>query len=100
MRTTYRATTRRVGVREAKTNLSKLLADVRLGREWVITERGEPIAKLVPISSEGLPLDERVRRLEASGLIESRSSPPLPLPPPLPLERGLAQRLLQEDRDR
>jgi prevent-host-death family protein len=36
------------GVREARQNLSALLDQVKKGREVVITERGRPVAKLVP----------------------------------------------------
>ena len=39
---------RTAGVREARQNLSVLLDEVRKGREVVITERGRPVAKLVP----------------------------------------------------
>jgi prevent-host-death family protein len=35
-------------VREARQNLSALLDEVKKGREVVITERGRPVAKLVP----------------------------------------------------
>jgi len=36
------------GVRAARQNLSALLDEVKKGREVVITERGRPVAKLVP----------------------------------------------------
>lgn len=39
---------REAGVREARQNLSALLDEVKAGREIVITERGRPVAKLVP----------------------------------------------------
>lgn len=39
---------RTAGVREARQNLSVLLDEVKAGREIVITERGRPVAKLVP----------------------------------------------------
>lgn len=39
---------RTAGVREARQNLSTLLDEVKKGREVVITERGRPVAKLVP----------------------------------------------------
>jgi len=39
---------RTAGVREARQNLSVLLDEVGKGREVVITERGRPVAKLVP----------------------------------------------------
>lgn len=40
--------TKSVGVHEAKTNFSKLLARVSAGEEIAITRRGEEIALLVP----------------------------------------------------
>ena len=36
------------GIREARQNLSALLDEVKKGREVVITERGRPVARLVP----------------------------------------------------
>lgn len=41
--------TKSVGVHEAKTQLSKLLADVQSGEEIVITSRGRPVARLVGV---------------------------------------------------
>lgn len=43
--------TKSVGVHEAKTQLSRLLEDVRSGDEVVITSRGEPVARLVPFTA-------------------------------------------------
>ena len=40
---------RSAGVREARQNLTSLLEEVRKGREVVITERGRPVARLVPV---------------------------------------------------
>lgn len=36
------------GIREARQNLSVLIEEVRKGREVVITDRGKPVARLVP----------------------------------------------------
>jgi prevent-host-death family protein len=91
-------TTRQAGVREAKARLSQLLRDVQLGREWVITERGKPVARLVPASTSRGPLSERLKRLEEAGVVERRAGTPHPLPPPLPLANELARRVLDEDR--
>jgi prevent-host-death family protein len=41
-----------IGSFEAKTQLSKLLAEVRKGKEYVITNRGVPVAKLIPFAPE------------------------------------------------
>jgi prevent-host-death family protein len=40
---------RTAGVREARQALSRLLEDVQKGREVVITDRGRPVARLVPV---------------------------------------------------
>lgn len=44
---------RHVNVRQAKTELSKLLKEVERGAEVVIARNGEPVAKLVPFSAAG-----------------------------------------------
>lgn len=43
----------RVGMHEAKTQLSKLVERVEGGEEIVITRRGEPAARLVPEHQSG-----------------------------------------------
>jgi prevent-host-death family protein len=42
---------RSAGIREVRQNLSALLREVRMGREIVITDRGEPVARLTPPSA-------------------------------------------------
>ena len=39
-----------IGTHEAKARLSELLAKVRLGHEFLITNRGQPVARLIPAS--------------------------------------------------
>ena len=81
--------------------MSKILKRVKNGREVVITDRGRPIAKIVPLASENLPLEERIRRLEGQGFLRPLSKKSRrPLPPPLPAPKGAAQNFLQEDRNR
>ena len=41
---------RTAGVREARQDLTSLLEDVGKGREVTITDRGRPVARLVPVS--------------------------------------------------
>jgi prevent-host-death family protein len=43
---------RTVGVKEAKTHFSKLLAEVAAGATIQITKHGTPVARLVPIRNE------------------------------------------------
>jgi len=42
----------KVNVHEAKTNLSKLLAQVKEGKEVIIARAGKPVARLVPIERQ------------------------------------------------
>ena len=91
-------TTRRAGIREAKARLSELLRDVQAGREWIITERGKPVARLVPASAPRGPLEDRLKRLEEAGVVERRPVSQFSLPPPMPLANALARRILDEDR--
>ncbi len=39
---------RKAGIREARQSLSELIEYVKQGREIVITDRGKPVARLVP----------------------------------------------------
>ncbi|MBI4794033.1 MAG: type II toxin-antitoxin system Phd/YefM family antitoxin [Deltaproteobacteria bacterium] len=42
----------RVGIHEAKTNLSKLIPAVQAGEEVIITKGGRPVARLVPFTEK------------------------------------------------
>lgn len=90
----------RVGVREAKVNLSKLLKAVqKSGNEIVITDRGKPVGKLGPVSLETLSIKERVEELERQGWIEPQVSEEYSLSHlPIPLRAVMAQKYLEEDR--
>lgn len=54
-----------VGVAQLKARLSEYLARVRAGEEVVVTDRGRPVAKLVPAAGA----DERLLELERQGLV-------------------------------
>ena len=43
-----------VNVHEAKTHLSRLLAEVEAGQEVTIARNGKPVARLVPCTSRGV----------------------------------------------
>lgn len=90
--------TGKAGVREAKARLSKLIRDVQRGKEWLITDREKPVARLVPAAGRDLSLRDRVRRLEDSGLMEPMRRRARRLPAPLPIAKELAQKWLREDR--
>jgi prevent-host-death family protein len=89
-----------VGIRDAKINLSKLLKLVQDGNEVLLTDRGRPVGKIVPVPPRSLALAERLKGLEERGLIEHRQKSRVnKVPPPLPLGKGLAQKMLHGDRN-
>jgi prevent-host-death family protein len=53
-----------VNIHEAKTNLSRLIAEVAGGAEVVIAKAGKPVAKLVPV--------DRGRPLRKPGFLKGR----------------------------
>ena len=58
----------RVGIREAKIHLSKLLEDVKQGKEIIITNHGKPVGRIIPVHQRSLTLAERVSQLEREGI--------------------------------
>jgi prevent-host-death family protein len=90
----------RIGIREAKINLSKLLKNVQKGKEIILTDRDKPVGKIVPMPTDSLPLAERVRELERQGWIEPHKKKTMKkLLIPIPIPDELAQKFLQEDRN-
>ncbi len=64
-------------VSQLKVSLSAYLRQVKAGEELLITERGRPIARLLPLANS-TPLPEHLRALEEKGLLK-RGEKPLPL---------------------
>jgi prevent-host-death family protein len=68
----------KVGSREFKNRMGRYLREVRRGRSLVITDRGKPVAKVVPpdeAETEQPSLTERLKQLEALGLIRLAKRP-------------------------
>lgn len=61
-----------VGIRELKSRLSHYLRLTRKGESVVITDRGVPIGRIVPIglSPVGQTLDQRLAAMRESGLVQ------------------------------
>ena len=76
-------------VSEVKARLSEYLGRVKAGQEVIITERGQPVARLCPLASPG-PTEGRLARLERLGLVR-RGTGKLP--------RGFWSRTRPEDPD-
>ncbi len=91
---------RRASVSQLKTSLSEFLLGVKRGEEVLITERGRPIARLVPAIGAETGGD-RKKRLIRAGILRAgsgRVSPDLLKPSPLVDPEGKTLRGLLEDR--
>jgi prevent-host-death family protein len=89
--------TMEVGVRALKAHLSAHLARVKSGETVTVTERGRPVARLVPVEHAAVPPD--LAALMAAGRVtwsgqRLRPLTPLPLAPG---EKTVAQ-MVSEDR--
>jgi prevent-host-death family protein len=90
---------RRTSVSRLKASLSAYLRGVKAGEEVVVTERGRPVARLVPATETG---SERTRRLAAEGVLRPGDGrfPPklLKASPARDAAGGVLQDLLEERR--
>ena len=86
-----------VGIRELKAQLSAYIRQVKAGGTVVITERGTPVGRIVPLSPS---IEARVRELADTGLVAWSGRKLAPL---APVARTRGQRLvadlLLEDRE-
>lgn len=61
--------TKMYSIYETKSHLSELLRMVKQGLDFIITERGTPIAKVVVYQPEEESFEERIKSLERRGVI-------------------------------
>ena len=70
-----KATKRSAGVSEVKASLSEYLARVQRGEEILITSRGRPVARLVPVPPAEDDEDARMQELARQGLVRLPQKP-------------------------
>jgi prevent-host-death family protein len=75
---------RSIGVRELRQQASRYLREVERGRTIEVTDRGRPVARLLPV-----PRSSRVEALLASGEISPAAGDPLALGEPLEPRKGV-----------
>ncbi|MBL7256738.1 type II toxin-antitoxin system Phd/YefM family antitoxin [Paractinoplanes lichenicola] len=85
-----------IGIRELNQNTSQVLARVSGGETVEITDRGRPIARLVPVGDDRSTLTKLVA---AGRAVPPTSTGPVPLPPSLGDEDVDVAAALTEMRD-
>lgn len=86
-----------VGIRELRLNLSRYVARVREGAEIIVTDHGNPVARLGPIDEQ----EAHRARLLREGILKPAKRPKsATLPPAVPLEGEgrLVSDIVLEDR--
>ncbi len=89
-------------VSELKASLSEYLSKVKAGEEVLVTDRGKPVAKIVPIKRGEIEVPAHLLVLERAGLIKIGTGK---LPPhfwelPRPKDpEGLALKALLKERE-
>ena len=78
----YMASAITVGVRELRQNLSIYLVRVKTGETLTVTEHGQPVAELRPLSRR----PGRLEQLIAEGRVTPARRPPSARPAPLALD--------------
>ena len=69
---------KRIGIRGLKSTLSECVREVKAGRTIVVTDHGQPVARIIP---EGVSLRERVEALRRAGAIAWSGRPLRPAKP-------------------
>jgi prevent-host-death family protein len=88
-----------VGLRDANQKFSKIMKAVRGGEEVLLTERGKPLARIVPVRPAN-QTDTTLRRLEAMGFLRAAGrSDPMPSWEPRPLRGGSMTQTLRKERE-
>ena len=91
----------RVGIRKLKNRLSKYVARARKGQTIVVTDRGEPVAKLGPVASSAEPpktIDDLLRVLAAQGHIRLATAPFAPGKPARAKGKPASQMIIEDRR--
>lgn len=90
----------RVGIRDAKAHLSRLIQIVKNGGEVVLTDRGKPVGKIVQFQQKEPSLSDRIQHLENRRIIVPEIGKKKPKPfTAIPVPDNIAQKFLREDRD-
>ena len=90
---------KKVGIRELKNRLGIYVRQVRRGATILITDRGQPVARMIPEPEPRHPksLDDLLKELAAAGHIRLATRPLRPIKP-VPGRGRLASQMVIEDR--
>ena len=82
-----------VGIRELRDHLSGWLEAVASGREITVTDRGKPVARIVPVAGRS-----KLEQLIAEGRVRPplRPAEPANARPPIPVEGSVSDLVIEQ----
>ncbi len=92
---------RTAAISKLKAALSEYIARVKRGEEVLVTERGKPVAQIIPISP-GAVRDDRIRELVRRGVVRAghgRLQRALLGLPVCAVPEGMVLRVMDEERE-
>lgn len=90
---------KKVGVRELRQQASRLLRRVAAGESFEVTDRGRPVARLIPVAEErGLDALLATGRARLGERHLRELGPPRPLPAGAPRPSQVLERLRADER--
>jgi prevent-host-death family protein len=90
-----------VGSRELKNRLGRYLGMVGKGETIIVTDRGKPVARIIPLtpkSEESVSLEQILQQLEAEGHLR-RGTRPFRRIKPIRVKGKPMSQMILEDRD-
>jgi prevent-host-death family protein len=57
-------------IAKLKSGLSEYISIVKSGEEVIVTDRGKPVARIVPINRDDSVIPQRLKELEKKGLVK------------------------------
>jgi prevent-host-death family protein len=91
---------KKVGIQDLQKHLSSHISGLKQGDTLVITKRGKPVARVVPVELPEVPVDEKILLLIAAGIVSWSGRKPSTDIPGVPVRGSkTVAELLLEDRD-
>lgn len=89
----------KIGLREANLRFSKYVNMVKKGQEVILTDRGNPVAVIKPVSGKKEAEEERLTALEGQGVLKRAAKGKFALPKLMVLGGKSLSKIVSEERE-
>ncbi|MDP6626115.1 MAG: type II toxin-antitoxin system prevent-host-death family antitoxin [Nitrospinota bacterium] len=89
----------KIGLREANLRFSRYVNMVKNGKKVVLTDRGKPVAVIIPVSQKEETEDEKLFQLEEQGLLKRSAKGRFPFRKLITLPGKPLSKIVSEERE-